>query len=67
MRFAEPPRGEVTLVLGAGTSAASSGDEEAASAAVAQLVAAGASRRTAADVVARLSGTSRNRLYRGSL
>ena len=67
MRFAEPPRGEVTLVLGAGASARSSEDEEAASAAVAELVAAGAARRTAAEVVSRLSGTPRNRLYRGSL
>jgi len=45
----------------------SSEDEEAASAAVAELVAAGAARRTAAEVVSRLSGTPRNRLYRGSL
>jgi len=67
LRFAEPIRGEVTLVLGAGASAPSSGDEDAASAAVAELVAAGAARRTAAEVVSRLSGTSRNRLYRGSL
>ena len=67
MRFTEPPRGEVTLVLGAGASARSSEDDEAASAAVAELVAAGAARRTAAEVVSRLSGTPRNRLYRGSL
>jgi len=66
-RFTEPPRGEVTLVLGAGASARSSEDDEAASAAVAELVAAGAARRTAAEVVSRLSGTPRNRLYRGSL
>ena len=32
--------------------------------AVAELVAAGAPRRVAADVVARLTGVSRNRLYR---
>ncbi len=66
-RFAEPPRGEITLVLGLGTAAPSSGDEEAARTAVAELVEAGATRRTAAEVVSRLSGTSRNRLYRGSL
>ena len=60
-RFAEPPRGEITLVLGLGTAAPSSGDEEAARAAVAELVEAGATRRTAAEVVSRLSGTSRNR------
>jgi RsmI C-terminal HTH domain len=34
---------------------------------VAELVEAGASRRTAAEVVARLTGVSRNELYRGSL
>jgi len=66
-RFADPPRGEITLVLGATATTPSAGDEAAASAAVAELVAAGAARRTAADVVSRLSGTSRNRLYRGSL
>jgi 16S rRNA (cytidine1402-2'-O)-methyltransferase len=66
-RFADPPRGEITLVLGAAATTPSAGDEAAASAAVAELVAAGAARRTAADVVSRLSGTSRNRLYRGSL
>jgi 16S rRNA (cytidine1402-2'-O)-methyltransferase len=66
-RFAEPPRGEITLVLAAAAPARPVGDDEAASAAVSELVAAGASRRTAAEVVSRLSGTSRNRLYRGSL
>jgi hypothetical protein len=30
-------------------------------------VAAGATRRTAAEVVSRLTGVARNRLYRGSL
>jgi hypothetical protein len=35
--------------------------------AVAELVEAGTPRRVAADVVARLTGMSRNRLYRGSL
>jgi hypothetical protein len=34
---------------------------------VAELVAAGAGRRQAADVVARLTGRSRNELYRSSL
>jgi 16S rRNA (cytidine1402-2'-O)-methyltransferase len=66
-RFADPPRGEITLVLGAAATTRSAGVEAAASAAVAELVAAGAARRTAADVVSRLTGTSRNRLYRGSL
>ena len=34
---------------------------------LAELVAGGASRRSAADVVSRLTGVARNRLYRGSL
>jgi 16S rRNA (cytidine1402-2'-O)-methyltransferase len=65
-RFAEPPKGEVTLVIGpgAGGTAASASDG---AAAVAELVAAGVSRRRAADVVARLTGLSRNELYRRSL
>lgn len=66
-RFAEPPRGEITLVVGPASVQRSQEDEEAARAAVAELVAAGAGRRTAADVVSRLTGTSRNRLYRESL
>jgi 16S rRNA (cytidine1402-2'-O)-methyltransferase len=66
-RFLEPPRGEVTVVLGPPEVArrATAGDD--ALAAVAELVAAGASRRTAADVVARLTGASKNALYRRSL
>ena len=64
-RFAEPPRGEITLVLGAVE--AERGSDEDARAAVAELVAAGAGRRQAADVVARLTGGSRNELYRESL
>jgi 16S rRNA (cytidine1402-2'-O)-methyltransferase len=64
-RFAEPVKGEVTLVLGVGASRL--GDEAAAAAAVAELVAAGTPRRAAADVVAQLTGLPRNRLYRASL
>ncbi len=63
-RFVEPPKGEITLVLGA---EAAEGDETAALAAVADLLAAGTPRRAAADVVSRLTGVSRNRLYSGSL
>ena len=66
-RFAEPPRGEITLVLGPLEVAPAASADEAAREAVAELVAAGASRRTASDVVARLTGSSRNALYRGSL
>jgi 16S rRNA (cytidine1402-2'-O)-methyltransferase len=64
-RVTEPPKGEITLVLGELEPVA--GDEGDALAAVAELVKAGAGRRQAADVVARLAGLSRNRLYRASL
>ena len=64
-RFGEPVRGEVTIVLGAAPPAEA--DEEGASAAVAELVAAGLPRRQAAELVARLTGVPRNRLYRSSL
>ena len=65
-RFAEAPKGEITLVVGAAVPAEADGDEEAANA-VAELVAAGLPRRRAADLVARLTGVPRNRLYRASL
>ena len=64
-RIREPVRGEVTLVLGGAD--AKAGDEDEAARAVAELVDAGLPRRQAADVVARLTGASRNRLYRASL
>ena len=63
-RFREPPKGEITLVLGAGAAPA---DDAQALEAVAELVAAGVPRRRAADVVARLTGSSRNELYRRTL
>jgi 16S rRNA (cytidine1402-2'-O)-methyltransferase len=63
-RFASAPKGEVTLVIAAGSPAP---DRAAALEAVAELVAAGTPRKAAAEVVARLTGTSRNGLYRGSL
>ncbi len=65
-RFAAPPKGEVTVVVGAAERRRDQGEEKAASA-VAELVAAGVPRRQAADVVARLTGVARNRLYRASL
>jgi 16S rRNA (cytidine1402-2'-O)-methyltransferase len=69
-RFVDPPKGEITLVLGAapgmGPDAVGPAVEDAA-AAVGELVAAGVARRQAADVVARLTGISRNALYRSSL
>jgi 16S rRNA (cytidine1402-2'-O)-methyltransferase len=64
-RFTSAPRGEITLVLGPGVVAPP--DEGEAIDAVAELVGAGIPRRQAADLVARLTGASRNALYRGSL
>jgi 16S rRNA (cytidine1402-2'-O)-methyltransferase len=63
-RLVEPPKGEITLVVGAGVAEA---DSEGARRAVADLVAAGTPRGVAAEVVARLTDASRNDLYRGSL
>jgi 16S rRNA (cytidine1402-2'-O)-methyltransferase len=65
-QFAEPPKGEITLVIGP-AAVPSGGDDEVAVAAVAELVAAGVPRRRAAELVARLTGVSRNRLYEASL
>jgi len=66
-RFREPPRGEVTLVLGHWERAAEDGAGERATAAIGELVAAGIGRRQAVDLVSRLTGVARNELYRGSL
>jgi len=63
-RFADAPRGEVTLVVGAGSVVS---DPAGARAAMADLVAAGTPRRIAAEVVARLTDVSRNDLYREAL
>jgi 16S rRNA (cytidine1402-2'-O)-methyltransferase len=65
-RFPEPPKGEITLVIGPG---GPSGPPDAAAGveAVAELVGAGVPRRQAVELVARLTGLARNRLYRGSL
>jgi 16S rRNA (cytidine1402-2'-O)-methyltransferase len=65
-RFAEPPKGEITLVLGAFESAGEDRSEGAADA-VAELVGAGVTRKQAVDLVSRLTGTPRNALYRASL
>jgi 16S rRNA (cytidine1402-2'-O)-methyltransferase len=62
--FAEPPKGEITLVLGPSSRQT---DFSVAVAAVAELVAAGLPRRRASDLVARLTGASRNELYRRTL
>ena len=62
--FAEPPKGEITLVLGPG---GEEPDLDPALEAVAELVAAGVPRRQAADVVSRLTAAGRNELYRRTL
>jgi 16S rRNA (cytidine1402-2'-O)-methyltransferase len=63
-QFEQPPKGEITLVLGPGTKAP---ENKLAFEAVAELVAAGLARRRAAEVVSRLTGLSRNELYRRTL
>lgn len=65
-RFSGGAKGEITIVIGPAERASGAGDEVAAEA-VSELVAAGASRRSAADVVSGLTGVPRNRLYRRSL
>ncbi len=63
-RFSRPPKGEITVVLGPALAAAPVDD---AASAVSELVEAGIPRRQAAVLVARLTGGSKNALYRGSL
>jgi 16S rRNA (cytidine1402-2'-O)-methyltransferase len=65
-RFVEPPRGEITLVLGAVPEPVARVDEGT-TAAVVELVAAGVARRRAVELVARLTGTPKNALYDASL
>jgi 16S rRNA (cytidine1402-2'-O)-methyltransferase len=65
-RFSEGVKGEVTVVIGP-TGVEPEVDEGHAAAAVAELVADGVPRRSAADVVSRLTGVPRNRLYDRSL
>ena len=64
-RFSDPPKGEITLVLGAAAEVAA--DEAPALDAVTELVAAGVPRKQAAEIVSRLTGVARNRLYEQSL
>jgi 16S rRNA (cytidine1402-2'-O)-methyltransferase len=66
-QFSEPPKGEITLVVGGGQGGGAEGDVSEALAVMAELVAAGVPRRQAADVVARLTRVSRNTLYSKSL
>jgi 16S rRNA (cytidine1402-2'-O)-methyltransferase len=63
-RFSAPPKGEITLVIGAGESEP---DEAAALRAVAELVDGGIPRKRAAEIVSSLTDVPRNALYRGSL
>ena len=65
-RFHDPPRGEITLVLGA-VDATTPAADAAALEVVAELVRSGLPRRRAAELVTRLTGVSKNRLYRASL
>ena len=65
-RFEQPPKGEVTLVFGPAETPPRSAEPRAAEA-VADLVAIGVPRRRAAEVVARLTGLPRKRLYDSSL
>ena len=65
-RFTDPPKGEITLVFG-GVATSADVDDPRAIEAVTELVAAGVPRRHAAELVARLTGGSRNRLYESSL
>jgi 16S rRNA (cytidine1402-2'-O)-methyltransferase len=70
-RFAEPPKGEVTVVIGPAPAADADASSEASVAAaveaVSELAAAGAPRGAAVSVVARLTGVPRNTLYPRSL
>jgi 16S rRNA (cytidine1402-2'-O)-methyltransferase len=65
-RFRDPPRGEITIVIGPGA-AVDEADIGPALAAVTELLAAGVARRQAVDLVARLTSVPRKRLYDMSL
>jgi len=65
-RFEQEPKGEITLVIGP-ASRESAEAEEVAAAAVSELIEAGLSRRRAVELVAKLAGVARNRLYDRSL
>jgi 16S rRNA (cytidine1402-2'-O)-methyltransferase len=65
-RFKDAPKGEITLVIGP-AAAESKEEEESAAAAVAELIGAGLPRRHAVELVAKLTGVARNRLYGRSL
>jgi 16S rRNA (cytidine1402-2'-O)-methyltransferase len=66
-RFEHEPKGEITLVIGPASAAESDEEEEGAIAAVVELIGAGLPRRHAVELVAKLTGVARNRLYGASL
>jgi 16S rRNA (cytidine1402-2'-O)-methyltransferase len=66
-RFATPPKGEITLVIGRAQAGDDADEEQRAVVAVAELVTAGVPRRRAAEIVSTLVGIPRNRLYKRSL
>jgi 16S rRNA (cytidine1402-2'-O)-methyltransferase len=65
-RFAEPPKGETAIVFGPAVVQREVELSDAVSS-VAELLAEGVSRRRAVELVAALTGASRNELYRASL
>ncbi len=65
-RFVRAPKGEITLVIGP-AAAESKEEEESAAVAVAELIGAGLPRRHAVELVAKLTGVARNKLYGRSL
>jgi 16S rRNA (cytidine1402-2'-O)-methyltransferase len=66
-RFGQPPRGEITLVIGPAAGAHREPDGGAAARAMAELVAEKVPRRRAAQILSGLTGVPANRLYRDSL
>jgi 16S rRNA (cytidine1402-2'-O)-methyltransferase len=67
LRFREPPKGEITLVVGPAARPSGVREDAEAIAAVGELVEAGLPRRRAAEIVSRLTGIPRNSLYQRSL
>jgi 16S rRNA (cytidine1402-2'-O)-methyltransferase len=66
-RFATPPKGEITVVIGGLPRVRTESTDQEALDSLSELVAAGVPRRDAVALVARLTGLPRNRLYRASL
>ena len=66
-RFAEPPKGEIALVLGTAPAGDAPASRKEAAAAVAELVAAGVGRNQAARLVSRLTGVPKRDVYGTSL